>query len=99
MKLEGLPVSRNAIRTFVANLSYYSIASDSLSALSCRACRSPLDIHQPNPNQPEQFLGTCSDCGRWYRLESAVQGGEVTVLQLPDVSEAKPPVATTDHHL
>src|SRR3954453_15259112 len=81
---EALHVKRIAIRTFVANLTYYRTVPDSISALNCRVCRSPLDIHQPNPSQPEQFLATCPDCGRWSRVESTSGGGEVMILELPE---------------
>jgi hypothetical protein len=97
MPLEGLPVKRTTIRTRVATLSYYSLVAESLWALNCRGCRSPLDIHQPNPNQPDHFLATCANCGRWYRVESRGKGGRITLLQLPDLSELEGPAPDQDH--
>jgi hypothetical protein len=91
MPPEGLPVNRTTIRTRVATLSYYSLVAESLWALNCRGCRSPLDIHQPNPNQPDHFLATCADCGCWYRVGSMSEDGRITLLQLPDFSELDGP--------
>ena len=77
----------------MANLNYYCIVSAALSTLNCRSCRGPLDIHQPNPNQPDQFLGTCSDCNLWYRVESKPGEGRLTVMQLPEVAETRAPTS------
>jgi hypothetical protein len=90
MMLKGLAMNHTSIQTLVANLVYYSVELEHLSALDCRACSTLLDIHQPNQNQPDQFLGTCGNCGRWYRVESLEEVGRITVLELPDVSETKP---------
>ena len=83
MPPEDPPVKRIPIRSFVAALSYYTTASVNFSALACRRCRSSLDIHQPDPNQPDQFLGTCPSCGGWYRVASSSESG-LTVLELPE---------------
>jgi uncharacterized protein YbaR (Trm112 family) len=95
---EAPHVKRIAIRTFVANLIYYCTVPDSISALNCRGCRSPLDLHQPNPSQPEQFLATCPDCGRWSRVESTSGGGPVTIVELPEVGEINGPAPAADPH-
>ena len=95
--LEILPVKRLSVRKFVANLSYYSIAPESLATLHCRECRSPLDIHQPNPNQPDQFLGTCAGCGAWYRIGSCAAEDLLTVVQLPEVGEVDPTLSDSEN--
>ena len=49
-----------------------------------------LDLHQPNPNQPDQFLGTCPGCGRWYSGRGEARGRSRQVIQLPEVREITP---------
>jgi hypothetical protein len=80
-------VNRFANRPFAASLFYHIVASDRFPTLTCRGCRGSLDIHQPDPNQPEQFLATCSKCGRWYRVAGSTVANELIVLDLPDVGQ------------
>jgi hypothetical protein len=80
------PVNRPPIHSFLASLSYYKSASDNFSTLDCRGCRVPLDVHQPDQNQPDQFLGTCSSCGKWFRLAPYGEAGLI-VLELPELSQ------------
>jgi hypothetical protein len=89
--LEGPLVNRITIRSVVANLSYYRVATGNFSTLVCPSCRGSLDIHQPNLQQPDQFLGTCSLCGRWYRVASSIDETGLTVLELPEVVEITSP--------
>jgi len=47
----------------------------------CTRCQCPLDCHQPDPERPEQLLGTCLDCGAWHLLD-----GEAHLMYaLPDL--------------
>lgn len=69
----------------------YSFVQDELSALKCRDCKGVIDIHQPNPAQPERILGTCSKCGSWYLIEPQTEGDRTMVLQLPDLAEISHP--------
>ena len=89
--LEGPAVNRIPMQTYSAKLSYYSVVLDSVSALNCRSCRSPLDIHQPSPIHPNQFLGTCTECGCWYRVAALTENGQILVLKLPELEEINPP--------
>ena len=34
-------------------------------------CQVPLNLHQPDEDQPSQLLGTCDCCSRWFFI-----GGE-----------------------
>ena len=59
-----------------------------LALLDCRECRTSLDIHQPNPAQPDQFLGTCQDCGaRGIRIDGS---SEATGRGLVDPAPRRP---------
>jgi hypothetical protein len=88
---ESLPLSRISVRSVSVDLKFYSIAAERLATMNCRNCRAELDIHQPNPSQPDQFLGTCPGCRAWYRVESRPGERRATVVQLPEVSEVNPP--------
>jgi hypothetical protein len=37
-------------------------------SLCCPECQAPLDLHQPDEEQPAQLLGTCDCCSKWYFL-------------------------------
>ena len=82
------------IRSVSATLSYYHVAPDSFKTLACRRCRSPLDVHQPNPQQSDQFLGTCPTCNRWYLVAPSSGDPGLIVMELPDIAEScRPPLA------
>jgi hypothetical protein len=38
------------------------------SSLCCPDCQVPLDLHQPDEDQPTQLLGTCDGCSKWFYL-------------------------------
>ena len=31
----------------------------------CPSCGADLEVHQPQPDQPNRLLGTCDECGTW----------------------------------
>ena len=84
-------MSRIQVRSASVDLKFYSIAAERLATMSCRTCRAELDIHQPNPSQPDQFLGTCPECQTWYRIEARPGEKRATVMQLPEVSAVSSP--------
>ena len=87
-------MGRVVIRSALVNVPCFGIEASKLGALACRRCRAPLDLHQPNPNQPDQFLGTCTECGQWYRVEAKADEPKALVVQLPEVEEVR--AAKTD---
>jgi hypothetical protein len=34
--------------------------------LECPECQGPLDLHQPDENQPTKLVGTCFVCSKWF---------------------------------
>lgn len=60
-----------------------SVPPDGLSAVPCLRCEKLLDIHQPNPEQPERILATCEACKRWYLVDCNPEGTEAVVVTLP----------------
>jgi hypothetical protein len=49
-----------------------------LRGIACPACDSSLDLHQPDPFQPDRLLGTCPSCRAWCVLDA--DAAVVTVL-------------------
>jgi hypothetical protein len=48
---------------------------------TCGTCGAPLDLHQPDPDLPDRFLGTCRVCKAWWLLDGASDA--VTPLPTP----------------
>ena len=88
-------MKRSPTRSVSVLLTSYTIAADRLATLACRGCRSDLDLHQPDPTRPHDFLGTCPTCGRWCRVELEDEAGRITVVELPAVADT-PPSAPSD---
>jgi hypothetical protein len=54
--------------------------------LRCPDCHDSLDLHQPDIEQPEQLLGTCSCCSKWFWLVEIDHDWTGTMLfELPSV--------------
>ncbi len=80
----GRMLTRSALVTVVS----YQIEAEHLFDLECQRCGSPMDLHQPDSNQPEQFLATCPECGLWLRVEAKADEPAAVAMQLPEVVEA-----------
>jgi hypothetical protein len=53
----------------------------------CLGCGEPLELHQPDAEEPQQFVGTCGRCGRWYLLDWVPLSAEGLMLMLPSQEE------------
>ena len=51
------------------------------SEVLCTGCDASLDIHQPDPESPDRFLGTCPDCGAWFLIDDQVH----LMILVPDL--------------
>jgi hypothetical protein len=51
------------------------------SEVLCAQCQTVLDLHQPDPEQPDRLLGTCPDCGTWHLMDP--QAG--VMYRVPDL--------------
>ena len=59
-------------------------ASAWANSLCCPACQVPLNLHQPDEEQPSQLLGTCDCCSRWFFLvESELDWEGMLLFELP----------------
>ena len=57
-------------------------------ALCCPACRSPLNLIQPEEDEPERLLGTCDSCGRWsFLVELETDWKKALLVELPNGDE------------
>jgi hypothetical protein len=53
-------------------------------SLCCTTCQAPLNLHQPDEEQPSQLLGTCDSCFRWFLLvESELDWEGMLLFELP----------------
>jgi hypothetical protein len=58
--------------------------------LCCPYCRVPLNLHQPDEEQPSQLLGTCDCCSRWFFLVESELDWEGTLLcELPSADRVR----------
>jgi hypothetical protein len=64
--------------------------SSVVSSLSCPECEVPLDLHQPDDNQPTRLLGICCACNRWYLLvETESDWTSALLFELPGAEEIR----------
>lgn len=53
----------------------------------CTVCHQPLDLHQPDVEQPDRLLATCGNCGAWHLLQQPDHGKKSLLARLPDFPE------------
>jgi hypothetical protein len=51
----------------------------------CPACDGDLDLHQPDPGDPDRLLGVCEECGDWFLMDLMPDQAEWMVVPLPEV--------------
>jgi hypothetical protein len=63
------------------------LEADGPGALECLACQVPLELQQPDLEQPLYLLGSCARCGSWYFIAIAAEQGEVVMARMviPDL--------------
>jgi hypothetical protein len=53
--------------------------------LYCPSCRSPLNLIQPDENEPTRLLGTCDSCAKWaFLVELEPEWRKALLVELPD---------------
>jgi hypothetical protein len=58
--------------------------SSPVDALGCPDCRTPLDLHQPDENEPAHLLGICASCGKWlFLVELKPDWSKAVLFELP----------------
>jgi hypothetical protein len=70
--------------------------SREVSSLCCPECEVPLDLHQPDDNEPTQLLGVCGSCNKWYflvEIESDWNGA--LLFELPSARAIRAMLGTT----
>lgn len=54
-------------------------------ALLCPGCRLPLNLIQPDENEPTRLLGTCESCSKWaFLVELEPEWRKALLVELPD---------------
>jgi hypothetical protein len=51
--------------------------------IRCEKCQNDLDLHQPNPERPDEILGICQDCGEWHFLRLGDDAASLVIARLP----------------
>jgi hypothetical protein len=62
----------------------------------CLNCAAPLELHQPEAEEPQRFVGTCDQCGRWYLLDWVPHSTEGLMLMLPSHEELRMAIKSRD---
>jgi hypothetical protein len=61
------------------------VAEQGSRALCCPDCRSPLNLIQPDENEPTRLLGTCDSCAKWaFLVELEPDWRKALLVELPD---------------
>jgi hypothetical protein len=60
---------------------------DDATWVCCLNCGSPLELHQPEAEEPRRFVGTCDQCGRWYLVDWVPLSSDGHMLLLPSYEE------------
>jgi hypothetical protein len=56
--------------------------------LCCPTCHSPLNLIQPDEDEPTRLLGLCDSCPKWYFLvELEPEWRKALLVELPDKDE------------
>lgn len=54
-------------------------------SLSCPDCHTPLNLMQPDEEEPTRLLGTCETCSKWaFLVELEPDWQRVLLIELPD---------------
>jgi hypothetical protein len=57
------------------------------SSLCCPDCQAALDLQQPDVDLPEQLLGICKSCSKWFFLVELEEDWNGTMLfELPSAA-------------
>jgi len=65
--------------------------------LWCPECQVPIDLHQPDENQPSLLLGTCLLCSKWFLLiEIEEMCGRTLLVELPTADRIREIVEACD---
>jgi hypothetical protein len=64
--------------------------SPEVCSLCCPECEIPLDLHQPDDNEPTQLLGICGSCCKWYFLvEIESDWNDALLFELPSAGAVR----------
>ncbi len=58
-------------------------SSGNSNGLDCPDCKSRMDLHQPDMQNPRRILGICPECQGWNLIDMA-EDGRVKMTRLAD---------------
>ena len=67
------------------NVESLAISADGFVSARCQKCETELEIHQPQENDPQELLGTCTHCGCWHLIQVAPDGTEALLFNIPGI--------------
>jgi hypothetical protein len=67
------------------NVTAFEVSADGFVSAVCQKCQTKLDINQPQENDPNELLGTCSHCGCWHLIQVSPDGAEALLFNVPGV--------------
>lgn len=59
----------------------------------CEHCDGMLTLHQPDPDTPDELLGTCDLCQTWYFVGLAASQTDPVLVELGAVAEGRAMIA------
>jgi hypothetical protein len=63
----------------------------------CPNCSVPLELHQPDTEKPQRFVGICDRCGCWYLLEWIPLAAGGLMLALPNHDALQAALGAQNH--
>jgi hypothetical protein len=70
--------------------------SPNVGSLCCPECEIPLDLHQPDDDEPTQLMGICGACGKWFFLVEIESGWNGALLfELPSARAIRAMLVST----
>jgi hypothetical protein len=76
-------MTRQSLGLVTFRLERISINTGPEEPTSCPRCREMLDLSQPDPEDPDRLIGTCSGCGSWFLIEQSQEGLVLDMVALP----------------
>ncbi len=59
-------------------------------SLCCPSCHSPLNLIQPDEDEPTRLLGTCDSCSKWcFLVELEPEWRKALLVELPGGDELR----------
>jgi hypothetical protein len=85
--LEGQAMNPASPSSRTVTIVIVTVHSEGLARMTCQSCQAVLDLCQPDPNVPDRFLATCTNCGEWFLVDSSEQGETARLISLTPIAK------------